>query len=456
MSIHEKDESKPLNPFSGRISEAVSWLLSNEYSPIFLRGHIPKDVHHDGPSFYHALHHPHWPDFCAASSPDRFEDELRFRVPWCDAFEDLVSLQNTGHMIDRDEPTRTSSAQWLNDMIKRGSLGAIMSHDATGPHWSTEYARTVLPFTHSRQPQRIPPTVAPPYDPVEELLDDEEEIETDPVLSAFEIIKQIADLDDGTDEFGRPKHSRGDISDSLIQAIAKDLTKPGVLDELRSLGFVSHAQVIDHLFGGVADSDPGHNFLMVPPDVITATMRAVSASEREPHKTGSTTEAYNQDTTVDETQKQPVAPEEWNKETLVTAREKNTGTQLTDHSSNTEKADELQNSMSSSSSTSSWSRWSAQEDNKDSVVSTMTTTERRKLPDGTVETKRVLKKKFANGREESNESVERQMSPSADPQSARSKPLEGGMPPPVRQDRETQTNVKESPRRKGNGWFWRE
>jgi hypothetical protein len=186
-------------------------------------------------------------------------------------------------------------------------------------------------------------------------------------------------------------------------------------------------------------------------------MRAAAASETEPSKTQSIAEEPNQETTAKEKQKQTMTLEERNKGLLATARENNASTLLTDHSSNAENADEPPSfTSSSSSSTSSWSRWSTQEENKDSVVSTMTTIERRTLPDGTMETKRVLKKRFADGREESNECVERQMSPSPDSQPAVSKPLESAMPPTARQDKQTQTDIKESPRPKGNGWFWRE
>jgi hypothetical protein len=453
MTVLEKDKSKSLNPFSGRMSEAVSWLLTDEYSPVFLRGHIPKDIQNDGPSFFHALHHPHWPDFRAASSPDRFEDELRFRVPWCDAFEDLVSLQNNGHMVDRDEPTRTSSAQWLNDMIKRGSLGDIMSRGALGPQWSTEYARTMLPFTNHGPLQSIPPTQAPPLDPIEDVLDDEEEVDTDPVLSAFEIIKRLADLDDGTDGFGQPKHWRGDMSDSLIHAVAKELMKPGVLDELRRLGFASDTKVIEYLFGNEADTDPSHGFLMAPPDVVAAAMRSAVASETEPIMTASIDQEQPREGTVNEKQEQPMDCEDDKPEPPVKTGESDSKTY---HSPNTEKADEAQSFTSSSSSTSSWSRWGTQEKNEDSIVSTMTTTERRTLPDGTVETKRVLKKRFADGREESNESVERQTSPYSNPRSTVSKPLESEITTAARQDKQTQTDVKENPRPKRSGWFWRE
>jgi hypothetical protein len=456
MSVHDDDRSESLNPFSGRISEAVSWLLTNEYSPIFLRGHIPKDVPHDGPSFYHALHHPHWPDFRAASSPDRFEDELRFRVPWCDAFEDLVSLQNNGHMVDRDEPTRTSSAQWLNDMIKRGSLGNIMGTGAFGPQWSTEYARTVLPFIHSRQPQHIPAALAGSFDLVQEPPDDVDEFNTDPVLSAFEVIKKAADLDDndGSDIVGHTKDWIQEFSDSRIQAVAKDLMKPGVLDELRRLGFASHVQVIDHLFGDGARGDLSHDFLMAPPDVITAAMRAAAASEEEPNEKESIAEEQHDDATVKQERELPAAPRGQKKALAVHASE---DSGPVDHSPNLEEVDETSSyTSSSSSSPSSWSRWGTQEENKGSIVSTMTTTERRTLPDGTIETKRVLKKRFADGREESNESVERQSSAPSYACSAISKPSKNDVLPTGSQDKQTQTEEKENIRPKGRGWFWRE
>ena len=456
MTVPEKDKSDTLNPFSGNMSEALNWLLTNEYSPVFLRGHIPRDVDHGGPSFYHALHHPHWPDFRAASSPDRFEDELRFRVPWCDAFEDLVSLQHNGHMIDRDEPTRTSSAQWLNDMIRRGSLGPIMSCGLGGPQWSTEYARSVLPFSSGRKPQSISSPAAPPSDPTEGDLDNEDGLEPDPVLKAFDIIREATRLDDALDDFENPKHLITEISDSLIYALVKDLMKPGILEEFRQLGFTSEAQILKSLLGDSADSVVNNSFLMAGPEVIAAAMRAVAASESEPTGTESNAEEALDELSLYERQKQSVALEDRNKTQLMTSYEKQANFSPNDHSTSLEESNDHPSAISSSSSTSSWSRWGDEDGKKDSIVSTMTTTERRTLPDGTVETKRVLKKRFADGREESNESVERQMSSSSNSRSAVSKPLEREVASTARQEKQTQTNEQEDPRRKRSGWFWRE
>jgi hypothetical protein len=310
-----------------------------------------------------------------------------------------------------------------------------------------------VPFTNHGHPQSIPPTLAPPCDPIEDVLDDEEEFDTDPVLSAFEIIKRLADLDDGTDGFGQPKPWRGDMSDSLIHAVAKDLMKPGVLDELRRLGFASDAKVIEYLLGDGADSDASHGFLMAPPDVVAAAMRAAVASETEPIKMASIGEEQSGEATVKEKQEQPIDADDEKPAPLVKAGESKAATY---HSPDTEKVDETLSFTSSSSSTSSWSCWGTQDEKRDSIVSTMTTTERRTLPDGTVETKRVLKKRFADGREESNESVERQTSPYSNPRSTVSKPLESEIPTAARQDKQTQTDVKENPLPRRSGWFWRE
>ncbi|KAL1848395.1 hypothetical protein Plec18167_004822 [Paecilomyces lecythidis] len=72
------------------------------------------------------------------------------------------------------------------------------------------------------------------------------------------------------------------------------------------------------------------------------------------------------------------------------------------------------------------------------VVSTMTSTERRTLPDGTIQTKTIKTKRFADGREESNESVE-----VLNPQHSSQQQSENG---------DSQSSEKGSRR----GWFWKE
>lgn len=99
-----------------------------------------------------------------------------------------------------------------------------------------------------------------------------------------------------------------------------------------------------------------------------------------------------------------------------------------------------------------------------SIVSTMTRTETRTLADGSVETKRVLRRRFADGNEEHEESVETQPpsrevpswlqthlaaadSPTVDKQTQTPEPLE--LPP------ESKKSSTAEQRPRGGGWFWR-
>jgi hypothetical protein len=81
-----------------------------------------------------------------------------------------------------------------------------------------------------------------------------------------------------------------------------------------------------------------------------------------------------------------------------------------------------------------------------SILSTLTTTERSVAPDGSVTTKLVLKKRFADGREESSETVHRQRGQedgrTRDPWRA----LQG---PSAPAENQVQTGEKKS-----SGWFW--
>ena len=81
-----------------------------------------------------------------------------------------------------------------------------------------------------------------------------------------------------------------------------------------------------------------------------------------------------------------------------------------------------------------------------SVISALTTTERRVMPDGSVHTKVMLKKKFADGREESSETVHTTQSTSKHIDRAA----------PSVQGRETDPNAaaKSDQGSKRKGWFW--
>ncbi|KAL2054352.1 hypothetical protein ABVK25_005493 [Lepraria finkii] len=80
--------------------------------------------------------------------------------------------------------------------------------------------------------------------------------------------------------------------------------------------------------------------------------------------------------------------------------------------------------------------------NRPSILSTLTTTERVMLPDGTVNTKVVLKKKFSDGREENSETLHTQ---NPVPQ-AQSRVLDKG--------NKKHANKNEANEKKSKGWFW--
>ncbi|KAF2191874.1 hypothetical protein K469DRAFT_718934 [Zopfia rhizophila CBS 207.26] len=88
-----------------------------------------------------------------------------------------------------------------------------------------------------------------------------------------------------------------------------------------------------------------------------------------------------------------------------------------------------------------------------SVLSTLTTTERTVHPDGTVTTKVVLKKRFADGKEESSETVHTQRGQDSDsPANDPWKPPYETQPPPVFKTSEIPPPKKEQ--EKKSGWFW--
>lgn len=92
----------------------------------------------------------------------------------------------------------------------------------------------------------------------------------------------------------------------------------------------------------------------------------------------------------------------------------------------------------------------AQSDARPSVLSTLTTTERTIAPDGTVTTKVVLKKRFADGREESSETVHTQRGQEEESHSVNgsSRLLDA-----VAQHKEHEER-RDQGRSKGSGWFW--
>lgn len=92
---------------------------------------------------------------------------------------------------------------------------------------------------------------------------------------------------------------------------------------------------------------------------------------------------------------------------------------------------------------------SSLEDEKPSLICTLTTTERNKLPDGSTHTKVVLKKRFSDGREESTETVHTAYD--FQQSLAKSKPISSAETMDVNSKATLDNNLKNP---KQNGWFW--
>ncbi|MCJ1369851.1 hypothetical protein MMC20_001063 [Loxospora ochrophaea] len=87
---------------------------------------------------------------------------------------------------------------------------------------------------------------------------------------------------------------------------------------------------------------------------------------------------------------------------------------------------------------------------KPTLISLLTTTHRHTLPDGTVHTKTVLKKRFADGSEESEESNQTTHAP--DTSATSTKPSLSSLAP--RAQEETTDETSKTPQKKKGGWFW--
>lgn len=115
--------------------DTIPWLLVNQYSPVFLCN--PQQPSVDHVKLQQGVNQPlriidtfYIPrGFCRYI--DRRE-ELAKQVPWADAFEDLLSLQQTGKMVDRDYSTYRTPKTWIHDMVQRGSLGPAWGFNEQG------------------------------------------------------------------------------------------------------------------------------------------------------------------------------------------------------------------------------------------------------------------------------------------------------------------------------------
>ncbi|OQV00631.1 hypothetical protein CLAIMM_06103 [Cladophialophora immunda] len=116
--------ARRMQPFDNP-DETIPWLMLSPYSPIYLcnpaqpRLFKVKIQDAEGVPFQisDAKFFERW-----YTSVD---EKMAKHRPWADAFEDLLSLQQTGKMVDRDNwNTWRTPKTWIHDMVSRGSFGS--------------------------------------------------------------------------------------------------------------------------------------------------------------------------------------------------------------------------------------------------------------------------------------------------------------------------------------------
>ncbi|KAK7902659.1 hypothetical protein LTR67_002305 [Exophiala xenobiotica] len=118
--------SRRMDPFNNT-DDTIPWLLLSKYSPVYLcnpsQPRLFKVRIQDAEGVPFQISRPRFFERWYTEA----DEKLAKQLPWADAFEDLLSLQQTGKMVGRDYrdcATWRTPATWIHDMVHRGSLGS--------------------------------------------------------------------------------------------------------------------------------------------------------------------------------------------------------------------------------------------------------------------------------------------------------------------------------------------
>lgn len=322
--------------------EFLPWLILSQYSPLYLANPEWVGVRsaklHNGcqggcAEPMHIYSHRHQ-SASITEEDDKLRAGLANKVAWADAFEDLLSLEKTGKMPNREAEgrvhPRNMTSSWIRDMIEKGLLG---------PKWWVENGEI-------RRDSRDDPRTNFPIVPSEDLSEMRQKLK--------ERTREIRQ------KFG---YSQEDIerARSEIQAIL-----PGIMT--------------------LWDEDP-----LAPIDAEG--LKRLQRKNRE----------WDQLSMGNTSTSQQAAPETNDAPTQSDSRNKSP---IPSQTSSSEVAIPVQAQQQPSPTPTSAPASVPAPAPTVSVISTLTTVTSRTLSDGSVETKRVLKKRFADGMEESEESTE--------------------------------------------------
>jgi len=397
------------NPFVDHTA-TVPWLVASAYSPVFLANPAMGK-----PSWVHVNHQEGKP-FQMTTSGHRFPEPTELdtemaKLPWADAFEDLISLEQTGKMVDRDDTTQRTPPTWIHDCVSRGSFGQNWGFTEDGM-----LTKRAIPAVESKTPDQ-----ASRYGPERRQADFVRVREEN---AAVNHQATTALLDQSEEEINKVFENAMKLTVDLLGS----MSIPVSAEDQEKAAKVFRAAVTP-FFADEHDQ---------PQEVAEEVRRLVA-------------EAYSPD-------EAPTISDE--KEVVSTASDN-----LAVETKHGQPTSDAPVSVTWSSNSSAPSSSLTENDKIDSIVSTMTRTETRTLPDGSVETTRVLRRRFADGREEKEETVDVEDFPSHAqrvPQDPRQLPRK--FPSPLSTDRASQTapsttdkhnKHKEEIREQRGGWFWK-
>lgn len=390
-----------LNPFDDT-DQTIPWLMLSPYSPIYLCNPTQPRMFRvkiqDSENTPLQISRPRFFDRWYSE----VDEKLAHQLPWADAFEDLISIQQTGEMVNRNYSTLRTPPTWIHDMVARGSFGDRWGFDANG----------------------------------------------------F-LVKKLAEApslekaESSHSSCGWRKEAKWATSDNNDNAS----TNMNITSEDTSID-----KFVDEVTEPLAQSPIFGGLLATADAIVDAVERGIEDAKYNP----------------DQAQAEPYAEPEEDFETEISREQEETGFPPY-HSSSSSSSYESYVASSSSS----------EFPESKSVVSKLTSTVTRTLPDGSIETKRVLKKRFADGSEETDESTELQnaqrksvdketqtFSQSSQQAKSKAEPQPSGLDDSAkgkiqkaieqaRSSTEQQHQVSEkitdvsTEARRGGGWFWK-
>lgn len=492
---------KDQDPFS-HPDQAVSWLLTDDYSPLYLDRSLPYQLHPSfyksdaGDSYFRGDYQPGdlYPRF-ASSSVTRHDPRLAGKVDWRAAFHDLLDIHHKGssssptHITNRvgSFSSAFSPASWISYLICTGSLGSqwrrlsvpdSILHPYRFCYGNSPEAWAVLPVQGRLYVRDVmgksPLARFGEYEPKNDALaviseapncTSGEAVPRDQLmngsifatkkvgqreapykLNAQEQMKMLGEtMDDNEWRSYRPAFTKAAIS--LIRNPDTEQSTLRTVD--RVLRMIENSELEDEVESILAKTFSGIDFRsqkifkewfdeaddLLRNDYFEAWKAAKESVDSE-HP-----DVYGVKT---------AEPEKTSKSPSVQPP----SVQSSNSSGSTVSKSLCDSKFSpsfSSSSSSSHNYESNSNQSPTSIVSTLSTIENRTLPDGRTQIRRVLKKRFADGREESSESTQIQTGRPSRGVGRKSVPKK----PEAEITGKSEPSVVPTPEKKWlRGWFW--